>query len=220
MDKEKGRDLKRGGSSGGRSSPSKRQQRGLSARISSSTKPVSPPSSSPHGINRKSQVTLPPSLHFLKCPSLLPNLHKKSRIFTLFSYMKSVISRRIFLVFFFPSWHLSWSRFFFSCVLFFLKFEENAAVLNGTSYGRGGGGEESAMERWKKERAKAFVWGSRINKEDGRTGDGGGSCGSDGGGSHLSRPPLSTSGRLQSKVGTVLFFPRLLASGFIFFFLF
>ncbi|KAG1361922.1 hypothetical protein COCNU_10G001410 [Cocos nucifera] len=122
MDKEKGRDLKRSGSSAGRSSPAKRQQRALSERINGSTNPISASSSSP-------------------------------------------------------------------------------SVLNGSSYGRGGGGGggESAMERWKKERAKAFVWGSRINREDGRTGDGGGSCGSDGRGSHLSRPPLFTSGRLRSK---------------------
>nr|XP_029123186.1 uncharacterized protein LOC105054400 isoform X3 [Elaeis guineensis] len=124
MDKEKGRDLKRSGSSGGRSSPAKRPQRALSGRISSSTKPIPAPSSSP---------------------------------------------------------------------------SKNVAVLNGSSYDRGGGGEESAMERWKKERAKAFVWGPRTSREDGRTGDGGGSCGSDGGGSHLSRTSLSTNGRLQSK---------------------
>ncbi|XP_038976769.1 uncharacterized protein LOC103703859 isoform X2 [Phoenix dactylifera] len=121
MDKEKGRDLKRCGSSGRRSSPAKRQQRALSGRISSSTKPISHPSSSP-------------------------------------------------------------------------------SVLNGSSCGGGGGGDESAMERWQKERAKAFVWGSRINKEDGRTGDEGGCCGSDRGDSRLSRPPLSSSGTVRSKV--------------------
>lgn len=79
---------------------------------------------------------------------------------------------------------------------------EKVAVLNGSSYdgGRGGGGgDESAMERWKKERAKAF-WGSGINKEDDRMGGGGGGEGSDGGEPHLSRPPLPTSLRLESKV--------------------
>ncbi|XP_073111540.1 uncharacterized protein [Elaeis guineensis] len=126
MDSERGRDLKRGGSSGGQSSPAKRQQTVLSGRIGSSTKSISPISS-------------------------------------------------------FPSE------------------KEKVVVLSGSSYGGDGGEEESAMERWKKEKAKAFGWGSGINQEYSRTGDRGGIRGSDGGEQPLSRPPLSRSVGLQSK---------------------
>ncbi|KAG1354081.1 hypothetical protein COCNU_07G001930 [Cocos nucifera] len=55
------------------------------------------------------------------------------------------------------------------------------------------------MERWKKERAKAFGWGSGINQEYSRTGDRGSISGSDGGEQPLSRPPLSRSVGRPSK---------------------